>query len=113
MGAAIEVTDLRKLYGDFVAVGGISFEVQTGQIFGLLGTNGAGKTTTLECLEGLRPPTGGTLRVAGIDPVKEPRKLRSVIGVQLQTAGLPETITPRKRCGSSVPTTASLPGTIC
>jgi ABC-2 type transport system ATP-binding protein len=94
MGAAIEVTDLRKLYGDFVAVGGISFEVQTGQIFGLLGTNGAGKTTTLECLEGLRPPTGGTLRVAGIDPVKEPRKLRSVIGVQLQTAGLPETITP-------------------
>jgi ABC-2 type transport system ATP-binding protein len=94
MAAAVEVTDFRKLYGDFVAVDGISFEVQPGQIFGLLGPNGAGKTSTLESLEGLRPPTGGTLRVAGIDPVMEPRKLRGVIGVQLQTAGLPETITP-------------------
>ena len=94
MGSAVEVTDFRKQYGDFVAVGGISFNVQSGQIFGLLGPNGAGKTTTLEGLEGLRPPTGGTLRVAGIDPVKEPRKLRGVIGVQLQAAGLPETITP-------------------
>lgn len=94
MDAAVEVTDFRKLYGDYVAVGGISFDVQPGQIFGLLGPNGAGKTTTLEGLEGLRPPTSGTLRVAGIDPVKEPRKLRGVIGVQLQAAGLPETITP-------------------
>jgi ABC-2 type transport system ATP-binding protein len=94
MGTAVEVTDFRKVYGDYVAVGGISFDVQPGQIFGLLGPNGAGKTTTLEGLEGLRPPTGGTLRVAGIDPVKAPRKLRGVIGVQLQAAGLPETITP-------------------
>jgi len=94
MGAAVEVTDFRKLYGDFVAVDGISFEVQSGQIFGLLGPNGAGKTTTLEGLEGLRVPSGGKLRVAGIDPVTEPRKLRGVIGVQLQAAGLPETITP-------------------
>jgi len=94
MGAAVEVADFRKQYGDFVAVGGISFDVQPGQILGLLGPNGAGKTTTLESLEGLLPPTGGTLRVAGIDPVNEPRKLRGVIGVQLQAAGLPETITP-------------------
>ena len=94
MSAAVEVTDFRKQYGDFVAVGGISFDVQPGEIFGLLGPNGAGKTTTLESLEGLRPPTGGTLRVAGIDPVNEPRKLRGLIGVQLQAAGLPETITP-------------------
>ena len=94
MGAAVEVADFRKQYGDFVAVGGISFDVQPGQIFGLLGPNGAGKTTTLESLEGLLPPTGGTLRVAGIDPVNEPRKLCGVIGVQLQAAGLPETITP-------------------
>ena len=94
MAAVVEVTDFRKQYGDFVAVDGISFNVQSGQIFGLLGPNGAGKTTTLESLEGLRPPTDGTLRVAGIDPVKEPRKLRGVIGVQLQTAGLPKTITP-------------------
>lgn len=94
MGAAVEVTDFRKLYGDFVAVDGISFEVEPGQIFGLLGPNGAGKTTTLESLEGLRSPTDGTLRVAGLNPTMEPRKLRGVIGVQLQTAGLPETITP-------------------
>ena len=94
MDAAVEVTDFRKLYGDVVAVDGISFEVQSGQIFGLLGPNGAGKTSTLESLEGLRPPTSGTLRVAGINPTTEPRKLRGLIGVQLQTAGLPETITP-------------------
>ena len=94
MAAAVEVTDFRKVYGDFVAVDGISFEVQSGEIFGLLGPNGAGKTSTLESLEGLRPPSGGTLRVAGVDPVREPGKLRDVIGVQLQSAGLPESITP-------------------
>ncbi|MDH5373932.1 MAG: ABC transporter ATP-binding protein [Acidimicrobiia bacterium] len=94
VAAAVEVANFRKVYGDFVAVDGISFEVQPGQIFGLLGPNGAGKTSTLESLEGLRPPTGGTLRVVGINPTKEPRKLRGVIGVQLQAAGLPETITP-------------------
>ena len=94
MAAAVEVAGFRKLYGDFVAVDGISFEVQLGEIFGLLGPNGAGKTTILESLEGLRPPTEGALHVAGIDPVREPRKLRGVIGVQLQAAALPETITP-------------------
>jgi len=90
----IEVKDFRKIYGDFVAVDGISFNVKQGEIFGLLGPNGAGKTSTLESLEGLRAPSGGSMRVAGIDPVKNPRKLRSVIGVQLQSAGLPKSITP-------------------
>jgi ABC-2 type transport system ATP-binding protein len=94
MAPAVEVSDFRKAYGDFVAVDGVSFEVQPGEIFGLLGPNGAGKTSTLESLEGLRAPSSGTLRVAGIDPAKEPRKLRDVIGVQLQSAGLPESITP-------------------
>ena len=94
MSAAIEVSGFRKVYGDVVAVNGISFEVAPGQIFGLLGPNGAGKTSTLESLEGLRPPSGGTLRVAGIDPTREPRRLRDVIGVQLQSAGLPQSITP-------------------
>ena len=89
----IEVKDFRKSYGDFVAVDGISFEVQKGEIFGLLGPNGAGKTSTLESLEGLRAPSGGSVRVAGIDPTREPRKLHNVIGVQLQTSGLPESIT--------------------
>ncbi len=89
----IEVKGFRKTYGDFVAVDGISFDVEQGEIFGLLGPNGAGKTSTLESLEGLRPPNGGSLRVAGVDPAREPRKLRNLIGVQLQTSGLPESIT--------------------
>lgn len=92
--SVIEVKDFTKTYGDFVAVDDISFDVQQGEIFGLLGPNGAGKTSTLESLEGLRAPDGGTLRVAGIDPTREPRKLRNLIGVQLQSAGLPESITP-------------------
>jgi ABC-2 type transport system ATP-binding protein len=86
--------DFTKTYDDFVAVDNISFEVKRGEIFGLLGPNGAGKTSTMESLEGLRPPNGGSLRVAGVDPTREARKLRNVIGVQLQSAGLPESITP-------------------
>jgi len=89
----IEVNDFRKTYGDVIAVDGISFDVKQGEIFGLLGPNGAGKTSTLESLEGLRAPDGGSLRVAGVDPARETRKLRNVIGVQLQTSGLPESIT--------------------
>jgi ABC-2 type transport system ATP-binding protein len=89
----IEVKNFRKKYGDFTAVDDISFKVHEGEIFGLLGPNGAGKTSTLESLEGLRAPDGGTLRVAGVNPVTEPRKLRHVIGVQLQSGGLPTSIT--------------------
>jgi ABC-2 type transport system ATP-binding protein len=92
--SVIHVKDFRKTYGDFVAVDGISFDVMQGEIFGLLGPNGAGKTSTLESLEGLRSPNGGTLRVAGLNPAREPRNLRNVIGVQLQSSGLPESITP-------------------
>jgi ABC-2 type transport system ATP-binding protein len=88
----INVSDFRKTYGDVVAVDGISFEVQRGEIFGLLGPNGAGKTSTLECLEGLRIPDGGLLQVMGVEPTRQSRKLRNLIGVQLQTSGLPETI---------------------
>jgi ABC-2 type transport system ATP-binding protein len=85
----LSVKDFRKSYGDFVAVSGISVEVQRGEIFGLLGPNGAGKTSTLECLEGIRQPDGGALDILGIDPSREPRKLRNLIGIQLQTSGLP------------------------
>ena len=93
-GPVISVRDFRKTYDDFVAVEDISFDVHQSEIFGLLGPNGAGKTTMLESLEGIRSPDGGTLRVANVDPTREPRKLRNVIGVQLQSAGLPESITP-------------------
>ena len=88
----ITVENFRKTYGSFVAVDGVSFVVPRGEIFGLLGPNGAGKTSTLECLEGLRRPDGGRLAVAGVDPGREARRLRGKIGVQLQTSGLPDTI---------------------
>lgn len=94
MNAMIEVKDFSKKYGEFTAVDNISFSVPRGQIFGLLGPNGAGKTSTLECLEGLRAPDGGILRVGGVDPAREQRRLRTLIGVQLQSAGMPESITP-------------------
>ena len=88
----IHVSDFCKNYGDVTAVDDISFEVQRGEIFGLLGPNGAGKTTTLESLEGLRAPDCGSLRIMGVDPVHQARKLRNLIGVQLQTSGLPDSI---------------------
>ncbi len=88
----IKVKDFRKVYGDLVAVDSISFEVQRGEIFGLLGPNGAGKTSTLESLEGLRSTDGGSLRIMDVDPTRESRKLRNLIGVQLQTSGLPDSM---------------------
>jgi ABC-2 type transport system ATP-binding protein len=85
----LSVQDFRKTYGAVVAVDGISFQVQRGEIFGLLGPNGAGKTSALECLEGIRRPDGGALRILNVVPDREPHKLRNLIGVQLQTSGLP------------------------
>lgn len=88
----VRVSDFRKIYGDFVAVDGITFEVREGEIFGLLGPNGAGKTSTLESLEGLRKADGGELWVAGVDPSRDARKLGAVIGVQLQSSSMPDSI---------------------
>ena len=92
--AALSATELVKRYGEKQVVSDVTLEVHPAEVVGLLGPNGAGKTTTLESLEGLRAPDGGTLRVAGVDPTREPHKLRNLIGVQLQSAGLPESITP-------------------
>lgn len=89
----VKVKDFIKAYGTFTAVNGISFEVYKGEIFGLLGPNGAGKTSTLECLEGLRISTGGEIEIMGVNPVRQPGKLKDIIGVQLQSSGLPESIT--------------------
>ncbi|HHT27580.1 MAG TPA: ABC transporter ATP-binding protein [Firmicutes bacterium] len=93
---AIEVHGLSKRYGDHAALDQVDFSVRRGEIFGLLGPNGAGKTTTLECLEGLRLPDAGRLRVMGIDPTRERHKLRQVMGVQLQTGSLPAYFTIRE-----------------
>jgi ABC-2 type transport system ATP-binding protein len=90
--SVVTIKNFTKTYEDFVAVDEISFNVNRGEIFGLLGPNGAGKTTTLECLEGLRQLDGGEMYIEGVDPQKEPRKLRNLIGVQLQTSGLPDTM---------------------
>src|SRR5713226_7806218 len=68
----IEVDSLTKLYGEFVAVNGLSFSVQPGQVTGLVGPNGAGKTTTLRCLAGIIPPTRGTVRICGHDLAADP-----------------------------------------
>jgi ABC-2 type transport system ATP-binding protein len=91
--SVLSVKEFHKSYGESIAVAGISFEVQQGEIFGLLGPNGAGKTTTLECLEGIRMPDRGQMRILGVDPSREPGKLRNLIGVQLQTSGLPPNMT--------------------
>jgi ABC-2 type transport system ATP-binding protein len=90
--AIITVRDLRKSYGAVVAVDGVSFEVRRGEVFGIVGPNGAGKTTTLECLVGLREPDCGVVRVLGLDPRRDARELRSRVGIQLQSAALPEGI---------------------
>ena len=85
-GYAIDVQGLRKSYGSLVAVDGISFAVRDREIFGLLGPNGAGKTTTVEILEGLRQADAGSATVAGVDVRKDPKAVKGLIGVQLQSS---------------------------
>lgn len=86
-GPALEVRDLRKTFGDKTAVDGLSFHVDRGELLCLLGPNGAGKTTTIEMCEGFLKPTGGTIRVLGLDPAHEPDKVRERIGIMLQGGG--------------------------
>ena len=86
MQKVIEVKNLVKKYDKLTAVNGISFDVQKGEIFGLLGENGAGKTTTLEIIEGLRRATSGEAKVLGMDIRKNIREIKKRIGVQLQSS---------------------------
>ena len=90
MKTIVKVKDLRKTYHKTVAVDGVSFEVHEGEIFGMIGPNGAGKTTTIECIEGLRKPDAGSINVLGLDPGKQERQLRPLLGIQLQEANLPD-----------------------
>ncbi len=84
----VDVKEVKKRYGSFTAVKGVSFQVKRGEIFGLLGPNGAGKTTTIEMLVGLRKPDEGTATLSGFDVIKEVNKVKEVIGVQLQSTSL-------------------------
>jgi ABC-2 type transport system ATP-binding protein len=92
----ISVKNLYKKYGDVVAVNDLSFEVQQGEIFGLLGPNGSGKTSTLETLEGIRKVDGGEVRVLGMDPGRNQKQLMNRMGIQLQTSSLPGSMTARE-----------------
>jgi ABC-2 type transport system ATP-binding protein len=86
---AVQVRDLRMKFGSTQVLHGVSFDVRYGEVFCLLGPNGAGKTTTLEILEGFRPPTGGTVRVLGLDPATQAASLRERAGMVLQECGFP------------------------
>src|SRR6266700_3697210 len=81
---AARVRNLSKKYGDAVALDGIDFDIQAGEIFALLGPNGAGKTTVVEILEGYRARDDGDVEVLGIDPGKAPRSWYNRIGIVLQ-----------------------------
>jgi ABC-2 type transport system ATP-binding protein len=93
---AIEVTALRKRYGDYEALRGIDISVSRGEVFGLLGPNGAGKTTTVEILEGYRSRSGGEVSVLGHDPAERSIELRRQIGIVLQSGGIYNHVTPRE-----------------
>ena len=86
----IEVEQLRKSYGDLIAVDGVSFTARPGEIFGLLGPNGAGKTTTIGCISGLLTPSAGHVKVMGHDVVREGRAARAKLGVVPQEIALYE-----------------------
>ncbi len=103
---AIEVHDLHKSYNDDPVLHGVSFEVGANEIFGIAGRNGAGKTTTVEILQGLRTRDRGEVTVLGLDPGRERKRLRPLLGAQLQTSALPD----RLRVGEALRLFASLAG---
>ena len=93
MSNIIDVHGLTKRYGDQTVVKGIDFSVKKGEIFGILGPNGAGKTTTLEMLEALRTIDGGTAVIDGVDVAKHPKKIKDIIGIQLQSTNFYDHLT--------------------
>ncbi|HEV3238666.1 MAG TPA: ATP-binding cassette domain-containing protein, partial [Gemmataceae bacterium] len=84
---AVEVKDLTKKYGKFVALDHLTMSVDRGQILGFVGPNGAGKTTTIKILVGLSRPTSGTARISGVDCVTEARKIKRLVGYMPDTFG--------------------------
>ena len=88
----VEVANLVKTYDDVDVVDDVSFSVEAGEIFGIVGPNGAGKTTTVECVEGLRRPDGGSIRVLGLDPIRDRYEVTQRLGAQLQESRLQDKI---------------------
>jgi ABC-2 type transport system ATP-binding protein len=86
----VAVRGLSKSYGGRIVVDAIDLEVHSGEVVALIGANGAGKTTTVECLQGLRRPDAGHVRVLGLDPIRDADRLRPQVGSQLQDSGLPD-----------------------
>ena len=97
--SAIAVTELRKTYGGREVLHGLSFTVETGEVFALLGPNGAGKTTTVEILEGYRSRDGGDVRVLGEDPGRGGRAFKARIGIVLQSSAVYHLLTVREIVG--------------
>ncbi len=93
---AIEIAGLTKRYGDTLAVDHLDLEVHRGETLALLGPNGAGKTTTVECCEGYRVPDAGSVRVLGLDPRRDARRLRPRVGLMLQEGGVYPLARPRE-----------------
>jgi len=89
---AIVVESLYRSYGKVQAVRGVTFSIPEGCIWGLLGRNGAGKTSIIEMIEGIRRPDAGTITVYGLDPFRDARRVRPLIGAQLQTIAIPDRI---------------------
>ncbi|HVF03386.1 MAG TPA: ABC transporter ATP-binding protein [Frankiaceae bacterium] len=87
-GPVVEVDGLVKRYGALAAVDGVSFAAAAGSVFALLGPNGAGKTTTVEACEGFRTPSAGSVRVLGLDPVRDRAALTPRVGVMPQSGGV-------------------------
>jgi ABC-2 type transport system ATP-binding protein len=110
----VVVRDLQKRYDQVVAAQGVSFEIEDGEIFGLLGPNGSGKTTTLECVIGLRQADGGHIEVCGMDARQHPKAVKERIGAVLQTIALQDKITPREALAlfASFYTSASAPSAL-
>lgn len=94
--AVVEVRDLRKTYGSFTALDGVTFDIHRGETFALLGPNGAGKSTTIEILEGYRQRTSGEARVLGIDPGVGGLPWRAQLGIVLQSTGETGNVTVRE-----------------
>ena len=93
-----QIERLKMRYGTVNAVTDVSFELYEGEILALIGPNGSGKTSTVECLEGLRKPTGGKIELLGCNPHENRRQIYKEIGIQLQETEYPDNIRVKKNC---------------